>query len=155
MSGRGERQAPDLQRRVRELADRRAVVETIQRLDRLLDEKRFEDLPSVYAEGFQFYSRGALITGLDELIAFGARRHADFAAQQHVSANVRVEIDGDRATARVNAITAHVAVGAGPETHHASGVAHEFELVRTPAGWRIARLDGPLIWTRSEPEDHR
>lgn len=141
----------DLVRRLRELEDRRAVAETICRLDTILDEQRFNELSTVYAPDAVADFPSALMEGLDALTDVARRRMESYDAMQHATTNVLVTIDGDRATARANQIATHVHRGEGPGSHHETGVVHRFELVRTADGWRIARADAEVVWRRGTP----
>ncbi|MFJ8442493.1 nuclear transport factor 2 family protein [Kitasatospora griseola] len=77
-----------------------------------------------------------------------------FERTQHVGANYMIDLDGDRAAVRWNALMTHVhlattqqARGEDPGGHFDVGGTFTGEAVRTPDGWRLRRLDVQAVWT--------
>ncbi|MFJ5922497.1 nuclear transport factor 2 family protein [Kitasatospora sp. NPDC092948] len=77
-----------------------------------------------------------------------------FERTQHVGANYMIELDGDRAAVRWNAIMTHVhlaatqqARGEEPGGHFDVGGTFTGEAVRTSEGWRLRRLEVQAVWT--------
>ena len=126
--------------------DREAVSDLITRLYRLLDEQRFDELGSVYAADAELVlprGRGEL-HGLDAATAKARERAEKYPRQQHLNTDLVVEVDGDTARARGNHLAFHVEPSG---TRSDAGVVHHFEAARTPAGWRLTRVTGDLIWS--------
>ena len=71
-------------------------------------------------------------------------------ASQHLVGSHQVRIDGDRATARCYLHAQHVRQIAGATRQYVVGGRYEDELVRTPAGWRIARRVLTVMWTAGD-----
>ena len=65
----------------------------------------------------------------------------------HVYSNPLIAIDGDTATAQWYVTAWHGMPGEDGEEIVAAGALYDQELVRTPAGWRIARHVCTLRWT--------
>lgn len=144
----------ELARQVRELADRYEIAALISRLDQLLDEQRFDDLRSVYTDDVtvDFPMSAGQVQGVDVLADFGRRRFAAFERTQHLSTNHLIELDGDRATVRVDQISIHVQRAEAPGSHFDAGVVDRFEAVRTTDGWRLARAQAGPIWTSGDED---
>ena len=74
---------------------------------------------------------------------------------QHLVAGHHVVLDGDTAVCRAHAINVHLATdapaGAAPLLH---GNEYRFDLVRTPAGWRIRGWIPTVLWSWGEPHGH-
>jgi len=136
-----------LQRQVQELVDRNEVKDLIGRLGVLLDEKRVEELDQVFvAEATGEFPSGPM-GSLAELQEYGRSTIPAFDQVQHLMTNILVELDGDRATARANMLSFNTHRGGDPTRHFDLGGIYRFETVRTPAGWRIARVEMAQVWT--------
>ena len=76
-----------------------------------------------------------------------------FHSYQHLSSNLEIELDGDHARART---MQYIAVKMGTSTGIRvvfSGIWFRDELIRSDAGWRIARRYEELAWRHNFPED--
>src|ERR1700754_2112945 len=83
--------------------DRLEITDLYARLDRLLDEQRWDDAGTVYSQDATVHSpRGGELRGLDALVEFLRASEVESERTQHTTAGVLVELDGDRA-----AISAH------------------------------------------------
>lgn len=74
----------------------------------------------------------------------------NFVRTQHISANHLVEIDGDRATAQANVVAFQTLPGTAagrPRRRFDVGSRLAADAVRTPSGWRFARLTMRMVWT--------
>lgn len=72
-------------------------------------------------------------------------------ASQHMVSTHQVVVDGDRARCRCYLHAQHVRDLDGVEAQLVVGGRYDDELVRTPAGWRIARRSLAVIWTHGDP----
>ncbi|MEU3573668.1 nuclear transport factor 2 family protein [Kitasatospora sp. NPDC036755] len=80
-----------------------------------------------------------------------------FERTQHVGANYMIDLDGDRAAVRWNALMTHVhlpstqqARGERPGGHFDVGGTFTGEAVRTRDGWRLRSLDIRAVWTTGQ-----
>jgi hypothetical protein len=128
---------------MQELVDRVAITDLISRLGLWLDEKRFDEARSVLTEDVTVSTPGGSSEGVDA-VADQARRNHEVDRTHHVITNVLVELDGDRATAGANLV---VTFADGPDSLRTHGERYRFEALRTPAGWRLARIQVTPVWT--------
>lgn len=133
--------------RLQELADRMDVTDLISRLGVVLDEKRIDDLITVFTEDAtgQFPSGG--FDGVAELAEYGRSTIPAFEQLQHVITNVLVDLNGDRAEARANLVSFNVPSAEDPATHFDVGGLYRFEAVRQPEGWKLSRVELREVWT--------
>ncbi len=124
--------------------DHAAVAGLVTRLYRLLDEQRFEELDSVYTEDVVLNFPAGELRGLEAVTAKARARAERYPRMQHLNTDVDVKMDGDRARLRTNHLVFHVE--ASGERLDA-GLVHHFEATRTPAGWRLTRATGDLVWS--------
>jgi hypothetical protein len=141
---------PDLQ----QLSDRAEIIDLVARLGACLDEARFDDMADLLVEDATVRTPGGQAEGRAAVIAQAVRSHPADQQFQHVITNVLVDLDGDRATARANLVL-HVSVpGDGPAYATAPapapragiGEVYHFRLARTPAGWRLSRIETVPVW---------
>jgi hypothetical protein len=131
--------------RLQELADRADLADLLARHGLWLDEQRFGDADTIFTEEATVHTQSGRAQGLEALTAQARRVHADFAAIQHLTSGVLIDIDGDRATVRANLIVIFVGETA-PEPAAAVGERYRFEAVRTSRGWRFSRLESTPVW---------
>jgi len=141
------------------LADRLEIIEVCTRLHWCVDHRDWDGLDGLLAEQVSFPTPAEMAEPDFDPARYRRSRAEVKAAYpgllsglitQHLIAGHQVELDGDRAVCRAHAINVHV-----PETDRGEsemggefvlhGNEYRFELVRTPAGWRI---DGRQTWIR-------
>lgn len=134
--------------RVQELTDRLDVAEVLARYCVALDTRDWDLLEQVFAvDAACDYGSIGTPQGIPAITAAIRGTIADLDATQHLTGNVLVEIDGDRATASCYLISQHVRRGqVGGEEYMIGGRYHD-ELVRTPPGWRIRTRRLDRMWT--------
>jgi hypothetical protein len=132
--------------RLQELADRADLADLLARQGLWLDEQRFDDAGTIFTEDATVHTQSGQSRRLQALTAQARRIHANFAATQHATSGVLIDIDGDRATVRANLIATFVRDAAAPEPAAAIGERYRFEAVRTPRGWRFSRLEVTPVW---------
>jgi 3-phenylpropionate/cinnamic acid dioxygenase small subunit len=132
--------------RLQELADRADITDLLTRQGLWLDERNFDDAASVFTDDATVETQGGRAHGLQALSAQAHRNHAHFDRTQHVTSNVLIDLDGDRATVRANLIATFVRDGAAPEPELTMGERYRFEAVRTPQGWRFSRVEVIPVW---------
>jgi 3-phenylpropionate/cinnamic acid dioxygenase small subunit len=130
-----------LRREVQALTDRQAVADLIDRLGLWLDEKRFAEAPSILSEGVRVRTPGGTAEGIERVVAQAARNHTE--RTQHVISNVRVAVDGDRASAGANLIVTFAGEDGAVRTQ---GERYAFTAVRAPDGWRLASIEVAPVW---------
>ncbi|WP_234334199.1 nuclear transport factor 2 family protein [Streptomyces sp. NRRL B-1347] len=124
------------------------IAELFARLAGLLDEQRYDEVHTVYAEDVVAHSPRGETRGLAEVIALLKRSHVEGERTQHVHSDVLVPLDGDRAKASANGITYFYRAGEPP--YRTSGLHVDWTLLRTPAGWRVSTSRIALAWMREE-----
>lgn len=136
------------------LTDRAEITDLIDRLFRALDERGLDR-----AWGRSIFTDDVHVTfpigehqGLDEVVAAVAEGMDRFGPTQHSGSNYLIDLDGDRATVRWNAIQTHLPPGATPfDEPFVSGGYYDGEAVRTADGWRFRRQAYHLVWLTGRP----
>jgi len=140
--------------------ERLAIIEMIDRYMLSLDESELDD---EWAESFHTedvtsstpLGDGAGLVGLAEgtRVALGRYQRTQHFASGHI-----VEVDGDAAKVRWNALMIHVhldstqeARGEEPGGHFDVGGIFEGEVVRGATGWRFRKLDVRPVWFNGQP----
>ena len=124
--------------------DRVAVATLITRLYELLDEQRFDELDSVYADDAVLEFPSGEMHGLAAVKAKARERAEQYPRMQHLNTDVSVEVDGDTARMRSNHLAIHVEPSG---KRYDAGLVHHFEAARTAVGWRLVRVTGDLVWS--------
>jgi hypothetical protein len=95
---------------------------------------------------------GGRAEGREALIAQARRNHPADQRFQHVTTNVLLDLDGDRAKVRANLIVTITTADTKPSAAPAPpprctiGEVYSFELVRTRGGWRFSRIETVPLW---------
>jgi hypothetical protein len=131
--------------RFQELADRADLADLLARQGRWLDEQRFDETDTIFTEDASVHTQGGQARGLKAITTQARGVHSRFAATQHATSGVLIDIDGDRATVQANLIATFVG-DAAPEPVGAVGERYRFEAVRTSRGWRFSRLELTRVW---------
>jgi len=126
---------------IEQLIDRQAVVDLVDGLGLWLDEKRFGEARELLTEDVRVQTPGGMAEGIEQVAAQAARNHA--VPTQHVITNVRVALDGDRATAGANLVVTFAG-----ERLRTLGERYAFEAVRRPEGWRLSSIRVEPIWVK-------
>jgi hypothetical protein len=121
--------------------DRQAVVDLVDELGLWLDEKRFGEAGELLTEDVRVQTPGGVAEGIEQVAAQAARNHA--VPTQHVNTNIRVALDGDRATAGANLVVTFAG-----ERLRTLGERYAFEARRTPEGWRLSSIRVTPIWVK-------
>ena len=131
---------------LQQLDDRAKVTDLVYRLGVYLDEGRFEEMHELLVENATVRTPGGQAEGRDSVISQAQRNHRPSQRFQHVTTNVLVDLDGDRAKVRANLVV-HIAIpgdapAGAPATQQqcAVGEVYNFEVVRTTDGWRFVRI---------------
>jgi hypothetical protein len=129
---------------VAELVDRNEITDLVYRLGVSLDEGRFNDLRSIFTEDSTASTPGGSVEGIDSLIAQASRNHSREQQNHHVTTNVLIDLDGDRAKVRANLV---VTFARDASPYFTVGEVYRFDANRTPDGWRLSRVESTPVWT--------
>ena len=132
------------------LADRQAIVDLTIAYCWALDMRQWDELDAVFTAD-AVADLGGEYDGLDAIKGRVSTVLLALDASQHVVSTHQVHVDGDRATCRCSLRAQHVKAGLDGGTTFMFGGRYEDELVRTAAGWRIARRRLAPIWTDGNP----
>ncbi|MET9400457.1 nuclear transport factor 2 family protein [Kitasatospora sp. NPDC002965] len=128
------------------IADRIEIADLFSRFARLLDEKRWEEADTVFTADVTGRSpRSGAIHGLDGLVGFMRQAEVEGEHTQHVTTDLLVDVDGDRAAATANSLVYFYRSGRPP--HLSSGLRLACTAARTPAGWRLREVRTAVAWT--------
>ena len=118
-------------------ADRRAIVDLLNRYATCLDHRDWEGLDTVFdADAAGDY--GAVLTGRTALVAMISGLLDGCGPTQHLLGNHVIDIDGDTATAATQARVIHTGAGERAAlTPYESIGTYQDVLRRTADGWRI------------------
>jgi hypothetical protein len=137
--------------RLQELADRADLIDLVARLGRWLDERRFDDGDEIFTDDATVETPGGRAQGRQALTAQARRNHIRYDRTQHVTSNILVDLDGDRATVRSNLIATFVRDSATSEPALTIGERYRFQAVRGPEGWRFSKIEVTPVWRSGEP----
>jgi SnoaL-like protein len=149
--------AANMNDQVEQLLDRAQISDLVFRLGVCLDEGRFGEMASLFIEDATASTPGGKAQGRKTILALAERNHRPEYATQHVSGNLLVDLEGDRATVRGNLVVqvapppapdtpAQVPPALAPTLGFTLGEVYHIDCVRTPDGWRFARVDTVPVW---------
>jgi hypothetical protein len=134
-----------------ELQDRVAILELIGNLALLLDARDWNALEGLFADPVH-YDRTSLFGGepmtLRPAEVVGGYRQAlgNLDAVHHLITCHVINLDGDHATCAANMQGTHVLANTSGGPMWTVGGRHDFQLKRTPDGWKIAGLTFTVQW---------
>lgn len=137
--------------RIDDLVDRDEIATLVHRLGACLDEGRFEDLRTIFVADATARTPGGLAEGIDAMIAQASRNHAPDDHIQHVISNILVDLGGDRAQVRANLVVTFAHGPGVPAPRRQLGEVYRFDARRTPAGWRLSRVESVPVWQSFTP----
>jgi hypothetical protein len=134
-----------------ELEDRLAIIELIGRLVLLLDARDWDALEELFTETV-YNDRTSLTGGEPETVGVaefvGGWRYLmqNLDAVHHLVTCHVINLDGDRATCAANMMGTHVLANPSGGPIWTVGGRHDYQLTRTPDGWRIAGITFTIQW---------
>src|ERR1700719_78237 len=134
-----------------ELEDRLAILELIGNLALLLDARDWNALERLFADPVH-YDRTSLFGGQPEtlspaeLMAGYRQALGNLDAVHHLITCHVISLDGDQATCAADMQGTHVLANASGGPMWTVGGRHDYQLTRTPGGWRVAGLTFTLQW---------
>jgi hypothetical protein len=139
---------------LRTLTDRAEITGLIDRFFRALDE-RCLDLPwgrSIFTDDIEVTFPIGQHQGLNAVVTAIAEGMSQFGPTQHSGSNYVIDLDGDRATVRWNAIQTHMPPDGTPLTPpFVSGGYYDGEVIRTEDGWRFRQQAYHIVWLTGRP----
>src|SRR5215510_14342618 len=144
------------ERSLSELRDRTAVSDVILAFARSLDMKDWEGCRRCFLDEIETDSsdlRGERPSRTSAADFVAKRRAAlEHLKTLHLSTNHLVTVEGDRATCVSAAVIHRLRPGDGERFDTYASYAHT--LVRTAAGWRIAKVKQTVHWNTGNPDVH-
>jgi 3-phenylpropionate/cinnamic acid dioxygenase small subunit len=132
--------------------DRLAVEEVLTRYAFALDRRDWDLLATCFAQDAELvYEPLPPFTGFAALQA-AMRSGLEGTTTQHMITNIRVAVDGDRASAWSYGQATHRRDGLDGGNLFVTGGAYEDALARGDDGWRIARRHVHAQWTSGNPQ---
>jgi hypothetical protein len=134
-----------------ELEDRLAILELIGRLALTIDGRDWNALGELFTDTV-YHDRTSLTggepttLGVAEFVEGWRQTLQHMDAVHHQITNHVISLDGDQATCAANMQGTHVLANASGGPMWTVGGRHDYQLTRTPDGWRIAGLTFTLQW---------
>jgi SnoaL-like protein len=144
---------------VQDAADRGAIADLVHRLGILIDEQRFDQVPTIFAPDAAIATPGGRSQGVEAIAEQARRNHRPDVHSQHQATDVVVDLDGDRASIRANHLSTFVQAeqlvapgerGHNPEPQFRIASVYRYEAVRTPEGWRLSSMEMHPLWETGE-----
>jgi hypothetical protein len=135
-----------------EMLDRSEIADLVARSLVAIDEARFDDLRTIYAEDSSASAPGGQARGRDAIIAQVSRNHTPERRSQHLVGDVVVDLDGDTAQVRANVFAAFAPSAPdatsplAPPVQVTFGTVYHHRAVRTPNGWRLSEVEITPLW---------
>ncbi len=138
----------------RELDDRIALRELAYRYASLIDDRAFDDIPSVFTEDAQLTGPGYAMRGHEELRG-GLERIEQYSSTLHCVHNQLVELAGDDATGKTYCVANHLYEKDGVPRKLDMGIRYQDVYRRDPTdgSWRIAKRHLHLVWQQDLPQE--
>lgn len=146
---------------VEELLDRAQITDLVFRLGACLDEGRFTEMGALFSDDATACTPSGTAQGRETIVELAARNHRPEFATQHVSTNLLVGLDGDRATVRGNLVVQVAPPTAAdapvltppalaPVLGFTLGEVYRIECERSADGWRFSRVETVPVWMAGE-----
>lgn len=121
-------------------ADKEQIAEVLIRYATGIDSKDWPLLRTCWTDDVDVdYGEVGRYSGVEAITDLMAQLHNGMGPTYHRLSNLSVTVDGDRAVAR-SYVLAHLQAVPGDPASWVEALGHyDDELVRTPAGWRIAK----------------
>lgn len=137
---------------IQEISDRLEIRDLITRYTRAVDTRSFDDLDHVFTDDaiLDYSTVDGPVALLAEARAWVVQGLAGFKAYQHTIGQVDIRLDGDSARATAYFINPLIMdAGDGTDAIIEVGGYYHHELVRTPDGWRSARMTDEVVYTKT------
>lgn len=134
----------------REIADRIALRELVERYARIPDDRAFELVDELFCADATLIGPGFELRG-HEAIREGMRSIERFSATLHCVHNHLVEIRGDEAEGETWCVANHLHEVEGRPRKLDWGIRYRDRYRRESGGWRIAHRELRLVWEQEGP----
>ena len=134
-----------------EIEDRLAIIELIGRLSLTIDAKDWDTMGQLFTDTV-YHDRTSLTGGepytapVAQFVDGWRQTLQAMDAVHHQITNHVISLEGDAATCAANMQGTHVLANATGGPMWTVGGRHDYQLTRTPDGWRIAGLTFTLQW---------
>jgi 3-phenylpropionate/cinnamic acid dioxygenase small subunit len=127
---------------LQQVSDRFEIEDMLVEYCHIIDTQDFDRLDEIFVEDawIDYTATGGMAGNLETIKAFLKKALPAFRNTQHMIANYRIRIDGDRASGRImcfNPMEFNLPDKGNPVFF--LGLWYVDEYVRTPSGWRISR----------------
>lgn len=139
---------------LQEISDRLEIQDLITRYVYAIDERDYDALDRVFTPDavIDYTELGGAKGTREETKRYLADAMPAFPAFQHLSANTKLEIDGDSARAKTILFNPMMMNHEGQQRMFFVGLWYVDELVRTADGWRIRHRREQKCWDYNAPE---
>jgi hypothetical protein len=146
----------DIQQELRLGTDRVAIQDLMARYAYAVDAKRYELLDEVFDAGAEidFVANGGIRDTWPSIGAWLKKAMSGFTACQHYLSNFATDVRGDAASSRFYVFTQMITVSGGQDQIISDGGYYHAEFVRKPAGWRVSKLSGGIVWWSGSVPTH-
>jgi hypothetical protein len=153
----GTIQLESLRDHLQQLADRQAITDLVTRLALMLDDKRYDQAPTIFTDDVRVRTAAGSALGPAAAVEHARRNHT--VRTQHAICGVLIDLHGDRSTAHANFINtfvpdsdqpgAQLVIGntVQPQSRLMLGERYHFEAVRTDSGWRLSSIEVTRVWS--------
>lgn len=144
----------DVAGQVQWLVDRAEIGDLMIEFARALDERDWDGYAATYApDGVLDIAPTVQHAGTEGMAAFVAGSLSGYpGGTHHLNTNHAISVDGDTARARAYLLAVHVL---DDMSKHADGAGwYDYELRRTPAGWRFTHVRLTIRYVSGEPITH-
>jgi hypothetical protein len=135
---------------LRGLLDRDRITALMNRYFATIDEANGLDVEwarSIFSEDVRVEHRGFTLEGIEDLAVGNRFVREGWERTFHVSTNVQVELDGDRAHLRAQLLAIHIHPDSNPPEPYVIANVFEADVVRTSEGWRFQTLSLRPVWS--------
>lgn len=137
---------------VQAVLDERAVEQVAVAYAYAIDQRDWEALKDVFLpDATADLAARETLVGVEEITERIRRALEPLDASHHLIGTHQVRVTGDTATHRCYVQAQHVRRAAEPTANYIVAGRYEDELVRTPAGWRIAHRRLVIQWRDGNP----
>jgi 3-phenylpropionate/cinnamic acid dioxygenase small subunit len=137
----------DILAQVQHLTDESDIHRLIDQYGAALDEKRWDDWENTFSNDVVTEYPWGRNEGKSGMGKKAGDLLADFVITEHLSGNVLIDIEGDRASSRRNVWIICVREDDVPGVHFTEGGVYTCEHVRTPDGWKFSYIRLDIKWT--------
>lgn len=139
---------------LQELSDRVEINDLLSRYAHAIDESDWDALDRVFTPDavIDYTDLGGAKGTLAQTKQYLAEAMPNFTTFQHLSATSKVDLDGDKASAKTILFNPMVMQHEGERRVFFIGLWYVDQLVRTPDGWRIAHRREQKCWDYNAPD---